>query len=78
MTELDRIFKNSEKADLLEELKEILEQADPKVIIVCVTDHKDDGGFASQVLMLGVCNTYEGLGILEIGRQRIYDNDDLI
>ena len=69
MDDIDRIFKNSEKAELLETLTEELE-ADTKVIIVLIND-KEDGKYTSQVMTLGISTSYEACGILTIGESRV-------
>lgn len=68
MDEIDRIFKNSSKAELIEKLSDELEKADCKVIVVLIEDKKG-GKYSSLVMTLGLENTYEAYGILEIAKQ---------
>lgn len=68
MDDIDKILRNSSKAELLEKLAEELEKADPKVIVVSVGD-KDGGKYSSLVMTLGLKNTYEAYGILEVAKQ---------
>jgi len=76
--ELDKILYNSEKADLLDVLKKLLSEADtPKVIIAYVADHEEDGGYDDRVMLLGVRNTYEALGILDIAKEHILNTENL-
>lgn len=75
-TELDHILMNSEKANLLEVFKEKLQEGEPKVIVILIND-KDDGKYDSQVLLLGMTNSYEALGILEIAKEDIRSGESL-
>ena len=74
--ELDRILMNSERANLLEVFKEKLQEGEPKIIIILIND-KDDGKYDSQVLLLGINNGYEALGILEIAKEDIRSGESL-
>ncbi len=65
--EIDKILKNSSKAELIERLNEELVETD-KVIVVLIGD-KEGGKYTSLVLTLGIDNTYEAYGILEVARQ---------
>ncbi len=72
--DIDNIFKNSSKAELIEELTKELENTD-KVIIVLIEDKKD-GKYTSQVMTLGLNNTYEAYGILEVARQDLAEGNN--
>ncbi len=71
--EIDRLIKNSNKAELIEQLTDALATY-YKVIVVLVQD-KEKGGYSSLVMTLGVNNTYEAYGILEVGKQDLIDED---
>ena len=73
--EIDRILKNSSKADLIEALDEELAKADYKVIAVLIED-KEKGSYSSQVMTLGLQNSYEGIGILEIAKGLLLGEDN--
>lgn len=66
--DIEHIMRNSEKAELIEQLSNELEKSDPKVIVILITD-KDEGRYSSLVMTLGIDNTYEAYGILEVARQ---------
>ena len=70
---LDKIFKRSEKAKLLEALAKTLETAD-KAIVVTVED-KEGGKYSCQVMTLGLNSTYEACGILEVAKQDLASED---
>jgi hypothetical protein len=72
--ELEHILENSDKAELLEDLRKVLEADNQKVVMVCLVGTREK--WSSQVLMLGVDTTYEGLGILEIGKEHILSMDE--
>ena len=74
--DIERIFKNSNKAELLEMFEKELENNDSKVIVVLVTD-KDEGKYTSIVMTLGLDHTYEAYGILDVAKQDLM-NEDLI
>ncbi len=75
MDELSRIFRNSEKAELIEALSGELAASDaPKVIVICIND-KDDGKYSSVVYTLGLNTTYEAYGILEVAKQDLQEDD---
>jgi len=71
--EIQRIFKNSEKAKLLEELAEELKTMD-KAVIVLIED-KENGGYSSTVLTLGINNSYEAYGILEAAKRDLQEDE---
>jgi len=71
--EIDKILKNSSKAELIERLDEELRETD-KVIVVLITD-KEDGRYTSQVMTLGIENTYEAYGILDVAKQDLQEDD---
>lgn len=66
--DIEHIMRNSEKAELIEQLSNELEKSDPKVIVILITD-KDEGRYSSLVMTLGIDNTYEAYSILEVARQ---------
>ena len=66
MSDIDSIIKNSSKAELLEKLSEYLEEYD-KAIVVLIQD-KENGGFASQIMLLGISSDYEACGIIEVAK----------
>ncbi len=72
--DIDRIIKNSNKAELIEHLSEELAKADSKVVVILVTD-KEDGTYSSHVMTLGLQNTYEAYGILDVAKQDLQEND---
>ena len=73
MNDIEKILMSSSKAELIETLTKELVDAD-KVIVVLIED-KDEGRFSSQVLTLGLENSYEAYGILEIARQDLQADD---
>lgn len=73
--DLDRIFKNSSKAELIEMLQRDLEDHD-KAIVILIQD-KDGGKYSSVVATLGLATTYEAYGVLEVARQDIAKDDQL-
>ena len=73
MDDIEKIFKNSSKAELIEKLSEELEKAD-KVIVILIED-KDEGQYSSQVMTLGLSSTYEAYGILEVAKQDLMEDD---
>jgi len=73
MDEIDKILKNSSKADLIEKLDEELKDTD-KVIVVLIKD-KEDGRYTSEVMTLGIENTYEAYGILDVAKQDLQEDD---
>jgi hypothetical protein len=64
---IERIFKNSEKAKLIEELTSELEDHD-KAIVILIKD-KEESRYGSLVMTLGLNTTYEAYGILEVAKQ---------
>jgi len=73
MDEIDKILKNSSKAELIEKLDEELKETD-KVIVVLITD-KENGRYTSQVMTLGIDNSYEAYGILDVAKQDLQEDD---
>ena len=73
-SEIDRIIKNSNKAELIERLSQELAEADSKVIVILITD-KEEGKYSSLVMTLGLENTYEAYGILEVAKQDLQSGD---
>jgi len=73
MDDIDKILKNSSKAELIEKLDEELKETD-KVIIVLIQD-KEEGRYTSQVMTLGIENTYEAYGILDVAKQDLQEDD---
>jgi hypothetical protein len=71
--DIDRIIKNSCKAELLEELSKALETMD-KVIVVLVED-KPEGKYSSLVMTLGLNTTYEAYGILDVAKRDLQEDD---
>ncbi len=72
--DIDRLLKNSSKAELLEKLSEKLEDAGCKVIVIVVTD-KAKGGYSSQVMTLGLATSYEAYGMLDVAKQDLMEDD---
>ena len=72
--EIERIIKNSNKAELIESLSQELSKADSKVIVILITD-KDEGKYSSLVMTLGLNNTYEAYGILDVAKQDLRNDD---
>ena len=72
-SEIDRILKNSSKAELLEKLAEELNETD-KVIVILIED-KDNGKYASTVMTLGITSSYEAYGILEVAKQDLAEDE---
>ena len=73
MDMIDKIFRSSAKAELLERLAEELEATD-KAIIVLIED-KEEGKYSSLVMTLGLDNTYEAYGILDVAKQDLRSED---
>ena len=73
MDEIDRILRNSSKAELIGKLDEELKETD-KVIVVLIQD-KENGRYASTVMTLGIQNTYEAYGILDVAKQDLQEDD---
>jgi len=71
--DIDKILKNSSKAELLEVLGRELLTVD-KAIVILIED-KAKGAFSSRVLMLGISSGYEALGILEVAKQDVRDEE---
>lgn len=69
MNEIDKIIRNSCKAELLEELTKELLKTD-KAIIVLIED-KAEGKYSSTVMLLGIEYSYEAYGILEAAKRDI-------
>lgn len=74
MDDIDKILKNSTKADLLEALSERLPYAD-KVIAIVVNDKEDCGAYDIQVMHIGINHGYEALGIIQSALNNLYDED---
>lgn len=71
--ELDRILKNSDRAEFLEDIKGYAQDEGIKIVTIVV---RGDGyGYDSQLLTLGVRTSYEALGILELGKWHVPDLD---
>lgn len=70
--DIEKIVKNSTKAELLEKLSEKLEEFD-KAVVVLVQDH-DNGGFASKTLLLGCWTLYEVTGMLEVAKHDLQED----
>lgn len=73
MDEIDKILKNSSKAELIEKLDEELKDSD-KIIVVLIQD-KGNGKYTSQVLTLGIENSYEAYGILDVAKHDLQEHD---
>lgn len=73
-SDLDRILKNSSKAELIEEFSKGLEQAN-KALVILIEDG-EEGKFLSTIISLGLANVYEAYGILEIARQHLQEEDE--
>jgi len=67
MNDIDKILMGNSKVEFLEQLTEELNNAD-KAIIVLIEDKEDDT-YNRLVLTLGLNNTYEAYGILEVAKQ---------
>ena len=67
MNDIDRIFRSSAKAELIEELTQRLGTTD-KAIVILIED-KADGKYSSQIMTLGLNTTYEAYGILDVAKQ---------
>lgn len=73
MDDIDKILKNSSKAELIEKLNEQLAEFD-KVIVVLIQD-KEKGKYSSLVMTLGIQSSYEAYGILEVAKQDLQSED---
>jgi len=73
MDDIDKIFRSSAKAELIEKLTEELETAD-KAIVILIED-KDEGKYSSLVMTLGLQNTYEVYGILDVAKQDLQNDE---
>ncbi len=71
--EIDKILKNSSKQELIERLNEDIVPTD-KVIVVLIQD-TEDGRYTSQVMTLGIENSYEAYGILDVAKQDLIEDD---
>lgn len=71
--DIDKILKNSSKAELLEILPNALESVD-KVIVILITD-RENGNYHSQVMTLGINHSYEAYGILKVAEQDLKDDE---
>jgi hypothetical protein len=67
--DIERIIKNSSKAELLEQLAADLEEFD-KAVVVLIQD-ESDGNYSSLVHTLGLNRTYEIYGILDSAKDDI-------
>lgn len=65
--DIDKILRNSSKAELLERLPRELDKSDKAIIILI--ENKGEGKYSSIVMTLGLENTYEAYGILEVAKQ---------
>jgi hypothetical protein len=74
MDELESIFRNSSKKDLLDDFSESLPDYD-KVIIVMVKDG-EEGKYTSRIMLMGFERQYESVGILENAKHDLFDVDD--
>lgn len=72
--DIDRIIKNSNKAELIERLSQELSEEDSKVLVILITD-KEEGKYSSLVMTLGLNTTYEAYGILEVAKQDLQNED---
>ena len=75
--DLERIFKNSEKAELIEAVSKELERGDSKVVVVIINDiedTEDNGKYTSIVMTLGLEHTYEAYGILEVAKRDLLND----
>lgn len=71
--DIDKLIRKSSKAELMEVLDAELVEAS-KVIVVLIID-KEYGNYSSQVMTLGLENTYEAYGILEVAKQDLIEDD---
>ena len=71
--DIERLLRNSSKAELLEKLAEELENGDPKVIVAIVNDK--EGAYDDIVMTLGVNRYYEAYGILEVAKRHLQFSD---
>lgn len=76
MNDIDKIFMSSGKAELIERLTKELETFD-KVIIVLIQD-KENGKYSSLTMTLGLNRYYEAYGILEVAKQDLENDEDVI
>lgn len=72
--DIERIIRNSNKAELIEQLSQELSEADSKVIVILITD-KEEGKYSSLVMTLGLANTYEAYGILDVAKQDLQNEE---
>lgn len=75
MSDIDRILKNSSKAELIEKLQEYLGNEYDKAVVVLIKD-KELGGFASQTLLLGITSDYDACGIIEVAKHDLLADAD--
>lgn len=66
--DIDKIMKNSNKADLIERLSEELEKGDPKVIVILLED-MDNYKYTNLTMTLGLEHNYDVYAMLEIAKQ---------
>jgi hypothetical protein len=66
MSDIEKILKNSTKAELLEKLTELLADYDNALVVLYQDNEK--GGFSEQLLLLGGNSIYETCGIIEVAK----------
>jgi hypothetical protein len=76
MSDLENIFRSSDKAELIENLEKELTTAN-KCIIITIEDKRDEFTYSSCVMTLGLENSYEAFGILEVAKQDLINDTDL-
>ena len=65
--DIEKIIRNSCKAELLDKLQEELVNTD-KAVVILIRDFEREK-YTSQVMLLGVSCSYEAYGILEVAKQ---------
>lgn len=71
--DIDRILKNSSKAELLELLEKRLPVIDKVIVVLC--EDKQRGNYTTQVMTLGFNNSYEAYGLLLAALFDLKDDD---
>lgn len=65
--EIEKILKNSSKAEMLEILAEQL--MDAVIVVTIVVSKTEENRLITKVMELGSASTYESLGVLEMAKE---------
>ena len=70
--EIDRILEAKDNAEFLEDIRQLVEEDDVKIVCAYVRD-RPDGSYERRTMVLGNATGYEWLGILEEAKQGMLD-----